>query len=43
MEEKLLKEYNKGPPSWWSYIDNIFMLWQHSEKELEKFLEFLNC
>ena len=24
------------------YIDDIFMLWQHGEKELEKFLEFLN-
>ena len=26
---------------WW-YIGGIFMLWQHSEKELEKFLEILN-
>ena len=43
LEEKLLKECNKGPLSWWSYVENIFMLWQHSEKELEKFLESLNC
>ena len=26
---------------WW-YIDGIFMLWQRSEKELEKFLEIFN-
>ena len=24
-------------------IDDIFMLWQHGEKKLDKFLEFLNC
>ena len=43
LEEKLLKDYVKKPLSWWRYIDDIFMLWEHGEKELEKFLEFLNC
>ena len=37
LEEKLLNDCNK---KWWRYKDNIFMLWQHGEKELEKFLEF---
>ena len=27
---------------WWQYLDDIFMLWQHGEKKLERFLEFLN-
>ena len=43
LEEKLLKDYDEKPLAWWRYIDDIFMLWQHGEKELEKFLEFLNC
>ena len=43
LEEKLLKDYNKKPLAWWRYIDDIFMLWEHGEKELEKLLEFLNC
>ena len=30
------------PLVWYRYIDNIFMLWQHGEKELKKFLEILN-
>ena len=25
------------PLVWWRYIDEIFMLWQHGEKELKKF------
>ena len=37
---KLLKDCDKKPLAWWRYIDDIFMLWQHSEKELEKFLVF---
>ena len=43
LEEKLLKDCDKKPLAWWRYIDDIFMLWQHVEKEREKFLEFLNC
>ena len=27
---------------WWRYINGIFMLWQHGEKELKRFLEILN-
>ena len=43
LEEKLLKDCDKKPFAWWRYIDDIVMLWQHGEKELEKFLEFLHC
>ena len=42
LEEKILKDYDKKPLTWRRYIDDIFMLWQDGEKELEKFLEFLN-
>ena len=31
-----------SPLVWYRYIDNIFMLWQHGEKELKKFLVILN-
>ena len=41
LEEKILKGYDKKPLAWWRCIDDIFMLWQHGEKEL--FLKFLNC
>ena len=30
------------PLVWWRYIDDIFMLWEHGEEELKKFLETLN-
>ena len=43
LEEKLLKDFNKKPLARWRYADDNFMLWEHGEKELEKFLEFLNC
>ena len=31
------------PLVWWRYIDDIFMIWEHGEEELQKFLETLNC
>ena len=43
VEEKLLKDCDKKPLACWRYIDDIFMLWQHGEKELEIFLGFRNC
>ena len=42
-EEKFLEEMSLKPLVWWRYIDDIFMLWQHGEEELKKFLECLNC
>ena len=43
LEEKHLKDCDEKLLAWWRYIDDIFMLWHHDEKEVEKFLEFLNC
>ena len=42
LEEKLLKDCDKKYIAWWRYTDT-FLIWQHGEKELEKFLEILNC
>ena len=42
LKEKILKDCDKKLLTWWQYVGDIFMLWQHGEKELEKFLEFLN-
>ena len=28
---------------WWCYIDDIFIMWEHGEEGLQKFLESLNC
>ena len=42
LEERFFSGCDISPLVWWRYIDNIFMLWQHGEKELKKFLEILN-
>ena len=40
--ERLFSDRDILPPVWWCYIDHIFMLLQHGEKELKKFLEIFN-
>ena len=36
------KKYrNVQPHVWFRYIDDIFFIWNHSEDELNKFLEFI--
>ena len=42
LEERFFSDCDISPLVWWRYIDDIFMIWQHGEKELEKFLEILN-
>ena len=42
LEERFFRDCDISPLVWWQYIDNIFVLWQHGEKELKKFLEILN-
>ena len=37
LEEKLLKDCDKKQLTCWQCIDDIFMLWQHGEKELKKY------
>ena len=43
LERGFLENYHLQPLVWWRYIDDIFMLCQHGEKELKKFLDILNC
>ena len=43
LEENILSDRELKPLAWWRYIDDIFMLWQHGEEELKKFLDALNC
>ena len=42
LEERFFSDCDIAPVVWWRYIEDIFMLWQHGEKELKKFLEILN-
>ena len=42
LKERFFSDCDISPLVWWRYIDNIFMLWQHGEKELKQFLEILN-
>ena len=43
LKEILPKDRDKKPLTWWRYINDIFVLWQHGQKKLENFLESLNC
>ena len=43
LEEVILSNSLLKPLVWWHYIDDIFILWEHGEQELKKFLETLNC
>ena len=42
LEEKLLGSYELKPEVWWRYIDDIFMIWEHGEENLQKFMKHLN-
>ena len=42
LEEKILSASEGNPMIWWRYIDDIFFIWEHEEKSLEKFLNKLN-
>ena len=42
LEERFFSDCDISPLVWWRYIDYIFKLWQHGEKELKKFLEILD-
>jgi hypothetical protein len=41
-EEKYVYPYSPKPSIWMRYIDDIFLIWEHSEKELDDFLSHLN-
>ena len=42
LEEKLLSHAPDKPSSWWRCIDDIYLIWQHGEKKLHRFIDFLN-
>ena len=42
LEEDFIKGQRLKPMVWWRYIDDIFMLWEHGEKELKAFLGALS-
>ena len=43
LKEDILSNSLLKPLVWWLYIDDIFMVWEHWEEDLKKFLETLNC
>lgn len=42
LEEKLLQGYHIKPVIWKRYIDDVLCIWPDTEKELEKFMTYLN-
>ena len=44
LEDRLLKEApnNLTPTVWWRYIDDIFFTWDHSEEQLQTFMDHMN-
>ena len=42
LERDFLATRNLIPHVWWRYIDDLFMIWQHSHEELCSFLRALN-
>ena len=42
LEQNLLSKCAKKPLVWFRYIDDIFLIWTHSEDELDDFFKFCN-
>ena len=42
LEEKFLPTCKLRPWVWWRFLDDVFMIWLHSEEELNLFLSRLN-
>ena len=42
LQEDILTSSPLKPLVWWRYNDDIFMVWEHGEEDLKKFLETLN-
>ena len=42
LEEEFLGKCQKKPRVWFRFIDDIFIIWNHSRQELDTFLENLN-
>ena len=41
-EKQALEGADLKPWLWWRYIDDIFMIWEHGEESLLKFIDYLN-
>ena len=41
-EKHILSQYHQYPLVWLRFLDDIFLIWQYSEKELLDFIEYLN-
>ena len=41
LEEQFISDCDISPLDLWRYIDDIFVLWQHGEKDFKKLLEIL--
>ena len=42
LEEDIIKESEYKPYLWWSYIDDIFFLWEHGDNKLKSFNDKIN-
>ena len=42
VEEKLLEIFEKKTMTWWRYIDDIFVIWEHGEESLRDFTDHVN-
>ena len=41
-EEDKLSDYHRQPFIWLRFLDDIFLTWQYSQKELLDFIKYLN-
>ena len=41
-ENRIVYKYPRQPITWWRFIDDVFLLWSHTEEELHDFVEYLN-
>ena len=41
-EDKIVYSYQKQPVFWGRFIDDIFLVWEHGEEELLRFIQHLN-
>ena len=39
LEKRLLSDIDLKPYIWWSYIDDIFLIWEHGQESLKMFLQ----
>ena len=43
LAERILKDTELQPRIWWTYVDDIFFIWEHGEDSLKQFTETLNA